>query len=177
MLFLASIVFESARAIIIIIKQFNPPDSHIAFISRTAYFGKIFGTISLFASALSSSDIGIKKLDTPIIIITVISFLFSSSITLSDVVLANNYFMLCYSNYFIFSIIAINILAITIFVINFFQKKNSAYIFLAVSLLLISIGRELAFNETQIKYFIPGFMLIIFGTVLFTNRIHEIYKW
>jgi hypothetical protein len=177
MLFLASIVFDSSRAIIIIIQQFNPPISYIKFFSKAAYFGRIFGTLTIFASALSSSDIGIKKLDIPVIIITAISFLFASSMTFSDVILKNNYFMPCSLNYFRFSIAAIKLLAIIIFIINFFQKKNSGYFFLALSILLITAGRELSFYGTKINYFIPGFILIILGTILFANRLHEIYKW
>ncbi len=177
MLFLATMIFESSRPLIALLRYFNYPDSYIMFLSRTAYFGKICGTNSLFVSALFSSDIETRKLDTPVIVILVLSFLLSSSMPLSDTVLQNSYYKPGFFNYFIFSLIFIDLLTFLIFLINFFQKKNSEYLFLSLSVLLISSGREFSFYFSSVGYFSVGIIFMIAGTILFANKLHGIYKW
>ncbi len=177
MLFLLTIMFESSRSLIVILKYLDSPSSYIMFLSRTAYFGKICGTAALFAAALFSSEIETRKLDTPIIIIVVLSFLLSSSIPLSDNLLQNSYYSPGFFNYFIFALIFIDILTIIIFFIIFFQKKNREYLLLALSILLISSGREISFYFSSIEYFSIGIIFMIIGAVLYSNNLHSIYKW
>jgi len=177
MLFLLTIMFESSRSFIVILEYLDSPSSYIMFLSRTAYFGKICGTGSLFAAALFSSEIETRKLDTPIIIIVVLSFLLSSSIPLSDNLLQNSYYSPGFFNYFIFSLLFIDILTIIIFLIIFFQKKNREYLLLALSILLISSGREISFYFSSVEYFSTGIIFMIIGAVLYSNNLHSIYKW
>ncbi len=177
MLYLISLLFESSRSLILLLKELNSSFVYIMFLSRAAYFGKICGVFSLFVSALSSSDIGISKLNTPIIIIAVLSFMFSSAVPLSDNILDSGYYMPGFFNYFIFTFLFIEFLTVLIFVINYFQKRNNEYFYLALSTMLIVIGREITFYLVSIEYFIAGMAFMIAGTILFSNKLHEIYKW
>ena len=177
MLFLSTMIFETSRPLISILQQLNSPSNYIMFFSRTAYFGKICGTTSLFVSALFSSDLETRKLDTPIIIIIVLSFLLSASMPLSDNVLQNSYYKPGFFNYFVLSFLFIDVLTFMVFIINFFQKKSNEYIFLALSILLISSGRELTFYYAKTEFFAAGIAFMISGTILFSNKLHGIYKW
>ncbi|MDX9800360.1 MAG: hypothetical protein RBT69_03375 [Spirochaetia bacterium] len=177
MLFLLSIIFESSRSFIIILEYLNSPSSYIMFLSRAAYFGKIFGTGALFTSALFSSAIETRKLDTHVIAIVVLSFLLSSSIPLSDNLLQNSYYRPGFFNYFIFSLIFIDILTAIIFLVIFFQKKNREYVLLAISILLITFGRELSFYFSSPVYFTAGIIFMVIGTFLYSGNLHSIYKW
>lgn len=177
MLFLSTMFFESARTFILVLEHFDAPRTFLMFFSRTAFFGKIFGTTSLFISALFSSDIEIKKLDTPIIAIIILSFLLSSSMPLSDNILQNSYFRPGFFINFILAFIFIDFLTLLVFIINYFQKKNLEYLYLAVSILFIVTGRELSFYFVSYQAFMAGLILLVSGTALFSIKLHGIYKW
>lgn len=177
MLFLSTFIFEISRPVIILVNEFDMPFNYSMFLSRTAYFGKICGTSSLFLSALFSSDIETRKLDTPIIVIIVLSFLLSTSMPLSDYLLQNTYYKPGFFRNFIISFVFIDFLTILIFIINFFQKRNNEYFYLALGLALIVAGRELSFYFTTPSYFISGVVSMIAGTVIFIIKLHRIYKW
>ena len=177
MIFLASLVFESSRSLILVFQEFNASFVYIMFLSRTAYFSKMCGVFALFLSSLASSDIGITKLNMPVIILFVLSFLFSSTIPLSDNVLENSYYMPGFFSYYLFTLLFIEFLTILIFVINFFQKREIEYFYLALSIILLVIGREITFYMSSFEYFSAGMVFMIGGTILFSNKMHEIYKW
>lgn len=176
-LFLSSLFFYAAKPIIIICELLNTPSIYIMFFSRCAFFGKIFGIAALFLSALFSSDLEITKLDTPIILMSVLSYAISASIPLSDNVLANGYFRPAFFNYFMFSLFFMNILIILIFIINFFQKGSKEYLFLSLSVFMIGAGNELLFFSSSTLYFIIGFIFMISGTAFFSHKLCNIYKW
>ena len=177
MLFLLSLVFEASRPLILLFQELNSPFIYTVFLSRMAYFSKICGVFALFVSALASSYLGINKFNTPVIIIVVLSFMFSSTIPLSDHALNNSYYTPGFFNYFIFTLLFIEFLAVIIFVINYFQKRNNEYFYLAIGTMLVVIGREITFYLVSIEYFAVGMALMIGGTILFSNKLHEIYKW
>jgi heme/copper-type cytochrome/quinol oxidase subunit 1 len=91
--------------------------------------------------------------------------------------LDNTYYMPGFFNYFLFSLLFIEFLAVLIFAINYFQKRNNEYFFLALSTMFIIAGREITFYMVSIEYFLIGMILMIGGTILFSNKLHEFYKW
>ena len=177
MIYLITLVFESSRSIILILKELNSSFVYIMFLSKLAYFSKMCGVFAFFASALASSNIRINKLNMPLIVIIVLSLMFSSTIPLSDKILDNNYYMPGFFTYYLFTLFFIELLTVLIFVINYFQKKNSEYFFLALSIILIAVGREITFYIVSIPYFSIGMLLMIGGTILFSYKLREIYKW
>ncbi|MCL2481498.1 MAG: hypothetical protein FWF38_07290 [Spirochaetaceae bacterium] len=177
MIYLVSLAFESSRSLIVILQELNSSFVYIMFLSRVAYFSKMCGVFALFTSALASSDMIINKLNMPVIIIIVISFMLSSAIPLSDNTLDNSYYMPGFFSYYFFALIFIEFLALLIFVINYFQKRNTEYFYLAISLLFIVTGREITFYMVSIPYFSVGMAFMIAGTALFSSKIREIYKW
>ncbi|MCL2293998.1 MAG: hypothetical protein FWC36_03945 [Spirochaetes bacterium] len=177
MLFLTSLIFEASRPMIIILNEFNFSFTYVMFLSRVAYFSKICGVFALFAAALASSDIGISRSKTSMLIIAVLSLMFASAIPLSSDMFSNGYNKPGFFNYYLFTLIFIKFLTVLIFVINYFQKRNKEYLFLALGIMLIITGKEITFYMTSFEFFLAGMVLLVAGTVLFSKKIHEIYKW
>ena len=177
MIYLVTMVFESSRSLIIILNELNSSFVYVMFLSKLAYFSKMCGVFAFFVSALASSDIRINKLNLPVIVILVISFMSSSAIPLSDKMLDNNYYMPGFFTYYLFTLFFIEFLTVLIFIINYFQKRNSEYFFLALSIIFIAVGREITFYIVSIPYFLAGMILMLGGTILFSYKMREIYKW
>ena len=177
MIYLVSLIFESSRPLILVCQELNLPFVYMMFLSRAAYFSKICAVFALFISALSSSDIGINKFNTIVIIIVVFSFMFSSAIPLSDYTLDNGYYMPGFFTYYLFTLLFIEFLTVLIFVINYFQKRNNEYFYMALSAMFIAVGREISFYMISIEYFSIGMAFMIGGTILFSSKLHEIYRW
>lgn len=176
-IFLLTFVFDSARTFIYLIDYLNIPFNTVMILSRISYFGKFAGTAALFVSALYSSDFQIRRHGTPLAIISVTSFVLSSSMPLAYDILPNLYLMPGYLNYFIFTIISVQFLAVLIFVIIFFQTKNNEYLLLSLSFILIFAGRELTFYSINIFLFTSGMILLSAGTAFFISKLHYIYSW
>ena len=177
MLFIISLTFEFSRPLILLVQELNLSFLYIMFLSRAAYFSKMLGVFALFVIAMASSDVGNNKFNTPLILIFILSFMFSSTIPLSDHALDNSYFMPGFFSYYFFTLLFIEFLVIIIFIINFFQKRNNEYLYLAISTLFIALGREITFYMVSIEYFCAGMIFMIAGTILFSNKLRDIYKW
>ncbi|MCL2792908.1 MAG: hypothetical protein FWD87_07435 [Spirochaetaceae bacterium] len=177
MVYLVTLIFESSRSFILILEELNSSFVYTIFLSRVAYFSKMCGFFALFLSALASSDIRINKFNILTIIIVAISLMFSSAIPLSDNMLDNSYYMPGFFYHYFFTLLFIGFLAILIFVINYFQKRSSEYFYLALGMMFIIIGREITFYMASIPYFSGGMVFMIGGTILFSYKLREIYKW
>ena len=176
-LFLISTAFDTSRSIIAALSYLQSPEYYNLLISRICYFGKIFGLLSLFLSALFSSDVETKKIGTSTAIIILISYTLSSSIPFSTYKLSTMIQQPGFLNYFIFSVISIEILTIMIFVLNYLQSGKREYLILSISTFMILTGREITFFSTDPVVFLSGLSILTAGTILFTNKIHHIYAW
>ncbi len=176
-LFLISLVFDLSRSYIAVFTYFKIPEYYNIYASRVCYFGKFFGLSSLFMAAFFTSDADTKKTETGAAVIILISYMLSSSIPFSTYKLSTMIQQPGYFTYFAFSILSIECLTVLIYIFNYFQSGNREYLTLSLSMLLVFTGREITFFLTEPVIFISGLILLITGTLIFSNKVHQIYSW
>ena len=176
-LFLISLVFDLSRSYIAVFSYFRIPEYYNIYISRVCYFGKFFGLSSLFLAAFFTSDAETKKTETAAAIIILTAYMLASSIPFSTYKLATMIQQPGYFSYFAFAVISIEVLTVLIFILNYFQSGNREYLALSMSMILIFTGRETTFFISEPYIFATGLALLASGTVLFSNKVHQIYSW
>ena len=176
-LFLLSLLFDLSRSYIAVFSYFRIPEYYNIYASRVCYFGKFFGLASLFTAAFFTSEAETKKTETTTVVIILISYMLASSIPFSTYKLSTMIQQPGYFSYFAFSILSIECLTALIYTFNYMQSGNREYIPLSLSMILIFAGRETTFFVSEPVIFITGLLLLAAGTVVFTNKVHQIYSW
>ena len=176
-LFLISLAFDLSRSYIAVFNYFRIPEYYNIYASRVCYFGKFFGLSSLFIAAFFSSNAETKKTETTAAVIILISYMLSSSIPFSTYKLSTMIQQPGYFSYFAFSILSIECLTALIYIFNYLQTGNREYIPLSISMMLIFAGRETTFFISEPFIFIAGLISLAAGTVIFSNKVHQIYSW
>lgn len=176
-LFLISLMFDLTKSYITAFSYFRIPEYYNIYISRVCYFGKFFGLSALFMAAFFTSDVETKKTETSATLIILISYMLSSSIPFSTYKLSTMIQQAGYFSYFAFAVLSIELLTVLIFVFNYFQTGNMEYLMLSLSTMLIFTGREITFFTSEPLIFAAGLICLTAGTVLFTNKVHQIYSW
>ena len=176
-LFLISLAFDLSRSYIAVFNYFRIPEYYNIYASRVCYFGKFFGLSALFMAAFFTSNAETKKTETTAVVIILISYMLSSSIPFSTYKLSTMIQQPGYFSYFAFSILSIECLTILIYIFNYLQTGNREYIPLSISMVLIFAGRETTFFISEPFVFIAGLIFLSAGTIIFSNKVHQIYSW
>ena len=176
-LFLISLMFDLSRSYIALFNYFRIPEYYNIYASRVCYFGKFFGLASLFTAAFFTSEGETKKTETTTAVIILISYMLASSIPFSTYKLSTMIQQPGYFTYFAFSVLSIECLTLLIYIFNYLQSGNREYIPLALSMILIFAGRETTFFISDPAVFITGLIFLSIGTVIFSNKVHQIYSW
>ena len=176
-LFLISLIFDLSRSYIAVFSYFRIPEYYNIYASRVCYFGKFFGLASLFTAAFFTSEEETKKTETTTAVIILISYMLASSIPFSTYKLSTMIQQPGYFTYFAFSILSIEFLTALIYIFSYLQSDNREYIPLSLSMILIFAGRETTFFVSDPFIFITGLLFLAIGTIIFSNKVHQIYSW
>ncbi len=170
--------FTSLRSLFLVDGFLGYPVYLSEIISRTVYFGEIVIILCLFTSGLFTTGISFQKQQSFFLLITLISFILSSSIPID--LLETNIILLKgtgseYGMNIIF--IILQLFAVLNFLVGAIKNNSRDYLFLALAVGMISIGNEILFS------LIPGILSymavlsLISGTALFGYKIYKIYQW
>jgi hypothetical protein len=170
--------FTSLRSLILIEGFPGYPLFLSETISRTIYFGEIITILCLFTSGLFSTGISFQKLKSFLLLITLISFILSSSIPIN--LFETNVILLqgTGSEYGINIIfIIIQFFAVLNFLVGAIKNNNHDYIYLALAVLLVAVGNEILFKLIPDKFSFIAILSLLSGISLFGYKIHKIYQW
>ena len=176
--FVVSMSFDAFKAVQILIDISSVAPYFGGAATKVIYFGKFFGTLTVFAAGLFSTGVEYQKTE----IILGIAFLLALSLALAlpvDVTLLGGNLVHPIGGTRELTIISIlfQCFAVLNFALAAVIHHDRNYLFMAAGIALVLIGRELLFYRSDSIALIAAFVLLIGGATLFSERTHEVHLW
>ena len=170
--------FTSLRSLLLLeeLNQYsvNLPEA----ITRIVYFGKIITALFLFTSGLFSTGISLQNQESLLLLTLLIAFVLASALPIN--VFETNILLLKgsasqYGINMVFTVL--QICAVLNFIMGAVKNNDSDYLYLALGVVLTTVGSEILFRLIPDWISIAGFLFLISGTAIFGYKIHKIYLW
>lgn len=176
-LFLLCLSFFSIRDFSYLVHLYRLPFYYIKQISRGVIFFRFNSVLFLLLSGLSVFESRFQKSDAFFTAAVLASLCLSVTLPLSEKFIQNTltYLPVNEFNLFLLFIVIQTIIPIN-FLWFFYQRKTADYLILTLSVIILVMAENLIFYMTM-GGFILGLILIVLGSVLFSQRIHRLYLW
>jgi len=177
-LFVISLTFEFARIIIPLKNVLPLPAFFLITAPRILFFGRIFGLFSLFASGVYAAGMDAQKQRSFLLMLILAALVIAINVPM-DIFAWDSTFQVYAGYRFMFSVIEIGILAITIasFLITAFTRGSRSYVFIGIGVLLAFAGRNILINSDTWITVLPGLTILSVGTWCICSRLHLVYLW
>lgn len=177
-LFALSFVFEILRILVPLQRLYSFSFGLLFTGSRLLFFGRLFGVLALFVASIFAVGIDIQKQGQVVIAMLFIVLLVVLRIPISGQSWDTSLAMISGYSY-MFHLTETVLMGITIlsFLVAAYIKEIKEYFFIALGVLLISLGRELLIPADTWVTSALGLLLLIAGTWFVTQRLHSIYLW
>jgi len=176
--FIVSCSFEVIRIIIPLHLAFRFPTIYIMTAMRILLFARFFGIFSLFTAGICSAGLEIQRIRNAILIITIAGMILTISIPI-DVLSWDTSFNIVngYNTMFKMIELVAFITIITSFLITAKNKDSKEYLYAAIGILIIFIGRNLLLNTDNWIGTILGIAMLSFGMWMLCSKLHKIHLW
>jgi len=177
-LFAVSFAFEALRLLIPLQRMYAFPTVLLQAGSRFLFFGRFFGVVSLFVSAVYAAGIDAQKQGKVVIAMLIAILIVVLRIPLSGQSWDTSLTILSgYSSMFRFTEIALVAITVLSFLAASYIKETKEYLFVSLGAFLVSLGRALLAGADT--WVIPalGLSMLIAGTWLITQRLRRVYLW
>lgn len=177
-LFLFSLTFESLRGFAILPYSLNAPLYIRNILSRSLYWGRLFGLLCLFTSSLYGVGFKYSNHSALAIALLFISLVLCSILPLEITAIQGELlYKLGDRKGYMFLRYSLGLLLIINFLAAAFIRSSKRFLIIALAVLFFLVGRELIFISLQPLFFIPGFVLVVLGTLIFSREIGLFYLW
>ncbi|MEW5818219.1 MAG: hypothetical protein AB1798_22875 [Spirochaetota bacterium] len=177
-IFILSLSLESFRVGQVLLQLQNKSAYFGILLTRIVYFGKIFGVLCLFSSGLFAAGIKYQKFGIIIGFDLLLSLSLASTIPVDFSILHSNFlYKIGNGRELVFAFIVIEIFSVLNYCWAAFTKNDPEYSLIALGLFFVILGRELLFFMPGPVLVCTGFIFLIGGTILFSNRTHYVYLW
>ena len=176
--FVVSLSFEFARLMIPLQICYDLPAMYLISGSRLLLFGRFFGLFSLFAASVYAAGLDIQKQQNVLFSIIVATLLITLNVPIDSLVWDST--LIPISGYSaMFSLVEIGTVAVTIFtfMISAYIHNSRTYVFIALSIIMIYIGRKLVFNSDTWIFLFPGFIILAAATWFVCVLLRREYLW
>ena len=176
--FVISHSFEFIRILIPIREIYHIPSIYLVYTSRFLLFGRFFGLLSLFTSALYAAGLDIQKQQTSFFLIVMASLVISMNIPVNSINWDTSY-KLIYAYKDMFNLAELGIIIITIisYFVSAYKRGSKTYNYIGVAILLIFFGRNTLLSSDNWFTLVPGFIALAAGTWTICTRLHREYLW
>ena len=177
-IFIISFAFECIRIMIPLNMVMDITGIYLTTGSRVLFFGRYLGLFSLFAASTLSAGLEAQKQQNIIFISATASVIFAIGVPIdglawdTSLVLLNDY-----SSTFNMVQAGIYVITILSFLISAYTRGSRDYLSIALGAFLMLMGRNMLLNSDTLFSFIPGFIMLSFGTWLMCSKFHRIYMW
>jgi len=177
-LFLLSLTLESLRGLAILPHFLNAPLYIRNILSRSVYWGRVFGLLCLFTSSLYSVGFKYSNHGALVIALLFISLVLCSILPLDITAIQGELlYKLGDRKGYMFLSYTIGVLSIINFLAAGFIRLSKRFLIIALANVLLLGGRELVFSGLQPLFFLPGLILLVLGTFIFSRQIGLFYLW
>lgn len=176
LIFLLTLTFDMTKSVIFLFEKLDKPEFYLLMLTKTAYFGKILGILSLFCFSLTAIENNYRKYTILFSTIITISLFIALFLPFSQEKGKNMLFIPGYKIFFN-SIILIWIITVLILFFNYLQNNNKEHLYFAGSIILIFIGSSVLFYTVSFVYAFIGMSLLIAGTAVISCQMRKLYMW
>jgi hypothetical protein len=177
-LFVLSLSFEALRVELLLLELTNQPAYFGAIITRIVLFGRIFRILCLFTAGLFATGFTYQKYELFIGLAILIAFTLAGTVAVDTSKMLNE---LIYDvgNRVEVRVVLIGLSIATVFnfVLGGILHNNRDYLFVSGGAACTVAGLELLSHSLELYLIIPGFVLLIGGIFLYSNRVHALYMW
>ncbi|MBT3272306.1 MAG: hypothetical protein HN368_04060 [Spirochaetales bacterium] len=177
-IFLIAMAFDALKSSQALFTILNLSPYYGVLLTRTIYFGRFAGTLSILASGIFLHGAEYQRMEIYLGIVLLLSFALSAAIPI-DITAVDNNLLFTVGNSRELGIISV--LFLTFGVLNHvlygIQNSNKDYGLMALGLTLVVIGREILFFKSGSIALITAFLLLIGGATLYGERTHEVRLW
>ena len=178
LLFLLSLTGEGMRILPLVLRQLHTPVYLDQMAIRSIYMARIFGALSIFSAGLFSNGMQYQKLSIAFGITLLASFTLASLLPVTDAPRgAGDGVGLFALRDVLLVVWTLETLSIFNFAAAWLRNSDSGYLWLAFAAALVVGGSELIARAQLPALRLAAFALLIWGTLLFSRRTHEIYLW
>ncbi|MBA7473294.1 MAG: hypothetical protein GH155_01255 [Spirochaeta sp.] len=177
-LFLLSLTLESLRGLAVLPHSLNAPLYIRNILSRSVYWGRVFGLLCLFTSSLYGVGFKYSNHSALVIALLLISLVLGSILPLDITATRGELlYKLGDSKGYMFLSYTLGLLLIINFLAAAFIRLSKRFLIIALAGLLLLVGRELVFSTLEPLFFLPGLVLLVLGTFIFSRQIGVFYLW
>jgi hypothetical protein len=177
-LFLLSLTLESLRGLATLPHSLNAPLYIRNILSRSVYWGRVFGLLCLFTSSLYGVGFKYSNHSALVIALLFISLVLGSILPLDITAIQGELlYKLGDRKGYMFLSYTLGLLLIINFLAAAFIRSSKRFLIIALAGLLLLVGRELVFLSLQPLFFLPGLVLLVLGTLIFSRQIGLFYLW
>ena len=176
-IFIISFVFECIRIMVPLKMVMEMSGSYLTTGSRVLFFGRYLGLFSLFAASILSAGMEVQKHESIIFICATASLIFAIGVPVDGLAWDSSLLLLNDSSTFIMVQAGIYLAATLSFLISAYIRGSNEYIIIGLGAFLMLIGRNILLGSDTWLSFIPGFLILSFGTWLMCSKFHRIYMW
>jgi len=177
-LFALSFVFEILRILVPLQRIYPFPSVLLLGGTRFLFFGRLFGVLSLFVSSIYATGVDMQKQGRLIAVMLIAILIVALRIPVSGQSWDTSLTMISGYSAMLRLTEAV-LLGITVlsFLVASYIKETKEYLFVALGVLLVSLGRALLIGADT--WVIPalGLLMLIAGTWFVTQRLHRVYLW
>jgi hypothetical protein len=176
--FVISVSFEGARVAQLVIAAQTAPAYFEILVTRAVYFSRFFGVFCLFTAGLYATGIDYQRFEIVLGISLLLAFTLAFSIPVSsETPLTTMLNRIGSRSQLLVVFFAIEVFSVLNFLLASFLKRNRDYIWMALGLLLVIVGKDLLFFVVSPVPDAAAALLLIGGTFLFGHRTHIVYLW
>lgn len=176
--FAFSFIAEAARVAIPLAQARDWPPAIVVAAARAIWFGRFFGTISLFAASVYANGIEFQKHGRVLIIIAITALSVATGIPVDGLTYDTAFTPLPgYRNMIDLTELSIALIAVLSFLVAAYSKSAREFYAASGGALLVVVGRDLLLRGDSWATVPAGAALLAAGTWLFASRIHRYYLW
>jgi hypothetical protein len=177
-LFALSFVFEIFRIMVPLQRAYGFPSVLLVWGARMLIFGRLCGVISLFASSVYAAGLEVQKQGRLIVTMVMVILVISVRIPVNGLAWDSSLTMIsAYISMFYFAENALMVITIVSFLVAAYTRGSGDYLFIALGILLVSLGRSLVIGADTWVTPLPGIAMLAAGTWISTARLHQVYLW
>jgi hypothetical protein len=176
--FVISLSLEFTRITLPLKMIFSFPAMYLITASQALLFGRYFGLFSLFAASVYAAGLDMQKQQNILFMIILASLIIVLNVPIDSLVWDSS-FMLRNGYRTMLAMVEAGILVTTVisFFIAAYIRGSRAYVYIGIGIFLTLIGRNILLNSDTWFTPLPGFLLLVTGTLLVCALLHREYLW
>jgi hypothetical protein len=177
-IFLFSFTFEILR-ILFPLKEALQLSGYITIIAaRLLIFGRLYGLFALFAAGLYACGFKLQREEKLFFPIAIIALMFAFRVPLDIFHHYTNIFpVIGFLRMFRIMDAVIILLSVYCFISGAYTRGNREYYFIALGLLVVTLGRYLLFTADTWLPLFPGIALLLLGAWFTGKQLRRMYLW